>query len=68
MALVLYFFYAILIYKTRMPMGVILSSNLLLAFVLAVATNSVILDAWFVMSIFPVAGIVVFSIVQRFTS
>ena len=66
MAMMLYFFFAIIMYRIRAPVQIIVSSFMILSLILAVSTNSSILDIIFLISLIPLAGAVFLAILRRF--
>ncbi len=66
MAVALYFVFAVIAYRTRMPVQTVLGVNMILSFILATSTSSVILDLLFLFSLVPIAGVIIFAIIERF--
>jgi len=66
-AITLYLMFAILILRTRATTPIIISTNLILSFILATTFSSEYLSAWFMFSLVIAGGMVAFSIVKKFT-
>lgn len=66
MAVLLYFFFAIIMYRTRMPVQIIVSSFMILSLIISLSTESGILDVLFLISMIPIAGLIFLSILRRF--
>ena len=66
MAMLLYFFFAVIMYRTRMPVQIIVSSFMILSLIISLSTYSKILDIIFLISLVPIAGVIFLAIVRRF--
>lgn len=66
MGLALYITFGVIIYRTRMPLPIILSVNLILSYILASVTSATTFNIMFVLSIILVMGAIAISIIKRF--
>ncbi len=65
MAVLIYFFFAIIMYRARMPVQIIVSSFMILSLIIALSTDSGILDTIFIISVILIAGTIFLSILRR---
>jgi hypothetical protein len=66
MAVIIYALFAIIMFRARLPVEIMLGSFLILSYSLSAMTNNGVLDLMFLLSLLPLAGAIFIAILRRF--